>query len=81
MKAVVFFYDSEDINTGMFHMLQTALSEDYALVIGNEIIPFDECSIIYWYDGKYYELAAEEFIKEITGQEFNYRAPLSEMQS
>ncbi len=50
MKAVVFFYDSYDINTGMFYSLEEALAEDFVRVKGNQIIPSDECSIVYWYD-------------------------------
>ena len=50
MKAIVFFYDSYDIATGIFYSLEEALAEDFVRVVGNEILPFDACSIILEYD-------------------------------
>jgi hypothetical protein len=49
MKAIVFFYDGKDITTGVFISMEEALKEDYIQVKGNEFVPFDECSIIFWY--------------------------------
>ncbi len=53
MKMRVFFYDSIDIATGKFFSLREALAEDLVIAKDDEIVPFDECSIIYEYSGKF----------------------------
>ena len=48
-KARVFFFDGEDIDSGEFYSLEEAIREDYVVIEGDEITPFDECAIICWY--------------------------------
>ncbi len=71
MRAQVFFYDSENIDTGEFISLQNALSEDYVRVVNNKIVPTDQCSIIIWYSLEYWNShSIAEEIEIITNQMF-----------
>ena len=78
MRVLVFFYDSYDINTGVFYNLEEALAEGFARVRGSKIIPFDKCSIIYWCDDNWDLDDADGYIEQITGQKFK-NASLSEL--
>ncbi len=71
MKYKVFFYDSIDINTGVFISLEEAVREDYVQLVNDEIVPFDECSLIYEYGGLFNKFVASHDIEQITGQVFS----------
>ncbi len=82
MKAVVFFYDSYDINTGMFYSLEDALAEGFVRIKGNQIISSDECSIVYWYEHRGNSYPAQRdavmYIEYAIQQKFK-NAPLPEL--
>jgi len=59
IKARVWFYDGEDLSTGEWYTLEHAMLEQFVIVEGDELRPFDECSIIVFFTG----------LKDKTGKE------------
>ena len=51
IKARVWFYDGEDLSTGEWYTLEHAMLEQFVIVEGDELRPFDECSIIVFFTG------------------------------
>ena len=70
MKTKIFFYDTFSIESGTFLSLQEALAEDFVRVYDNEIVPTDECSIIYWYDRDFEIRDACRYVEQIARQKF-----------